>query len=164
MENENRIRFLELLEKDSSLSEESLSSLLGISVEEVKSLREDLTKEGAILGYQAVVDWDKVEEETASALIEVNVTPSRGIGFDKVAHEISSFPEVSAVYLMSGGYDFAVFLERKSMKQISAFVFEKLATLPSVSGTSTHFILRKYKDHRIVLGQEEGDKRLERGL
>jgi DNA-binding Lrp family transcriptional regulator len=164
MEKENQIRFLELLEKDSSLSDESFASLLGLSKEEVVALRKELTKKGAILGYQAVIDWDKVEEETASALIEVNVTPSRGIGFDKVAHEIATFEEVSAVYLMSGGYDFAVFLERKSMKEISAFVFEKLATLPSISGTSTHFILRKYKDHKIPLALDEEDKRVERDL
>lgn len=143
---------------------EELANLLGLSLEKTKALKDKAIHDGAILGYQAVIDWAKVDEEKASALIEVKVTPQKGIGFDKVAHEISKFDEVSAVYLMSGGYDFAVMLERKSMKEISAFVFEKLATLPSISSTATHFILRKYKDHKIILDKEEDDKRVERPL
>ena len=91
-------------------------------------------------------------------------SPQRDKGFDAIANDIAKFDEVSAVYLMSGGYDFAVMLERKTMKEISKFVFEKLATLPSISGTSTHFILRKYKDHKIVMGEGTKDRRVERIL
>jgi len=123
-----------------------------------------LTKEGFICGYQAVIDWGKENEEKADALIEVKVSPQKDKGFDAIANDIAKFDEVSAVYLMSGSYDFAVMLERKTMKEISKFVFEKLATLPSISGTSTHFILRKYKDHKIVMGEGTKDRRVERIL
>ena len=164
MDNTKVVKILELLEKDSSLTDEEIGSLIGEKAADVTAEVKRLTKEGFICGYQAVIDWGKVQDELASALIEVKVTPQKGIGFDKVAHEISKFDEVSAVYLMSGGYDFAVMLERKSMKEISAFVFEKLATLPSISSTATHFILRKYKDHKIILDKEDEDKRVERPL
>jgi Transcriptional regulators len=164
METKDNEKLLELLEKDSTLPSDELADLLGVAPEKAKAMVEKVKAEGLILGYQAVIDWDKVAEEKASALIEVKVTPQKGIGFDKIAHEISKFDEVSAVYLMSGGYDFAVMLERKTMKEISAFVFEKLATLPSISSTATHFILRKYKDHKIIMDKEEDDKRIERLL
>jgi DNA-binding Lrp family transcriptional regulator len=164
MENKETEKMLELLEKDSTMPIDELADLLSLPVEKAQALKDKATHEGLIIGYQAVIDWDKVADELASALIEVKVTPAKGIGFDKVAHEISKFDEVSAVYLMSGGYDFAVMLERKSMKEISAFVFEKLATLPSISSTATHFILRKYKDHKIILDKEDEDKRVERPL
>ncbi len=164
MENKEIEKLLELLEKDSTLTDAEMADLLGLTPEKVHAFKNKANDEGMVIGYQAVIDWGKVQDELASALIEVKVTPQKGIGFDKVAHEISKFDEVSAVYLMSGGYDFAVMLERKSMKEISAFVFEKLATLPSISSTATHFILRKYKDHKIILDKEDEDKRVERPL
>jgi DNA-binding Lrp family transcriptional regulator len=164
METKEYEKLLELLEKDSTMPLDELADFLGLSQEKAQALMDKVKKDGLILGYQAVIDWEKIAEEKASALIEVKVTPQKGIGFDKIAHEISKFDEVSAVYLMSGGYDFAVMLERKSMKEISAFVFEKLATLPSISSTATHFILRKYKDHKIIMDKEEDDKRIERPL
>jgi DNA-binding Lrp family transcriptional regulator len=164
MDNTKVVKILELLEKDSSLTDEEIGSLIGEKAADVTAEVKRLTKEGFICGYQAVIDWGKENEEKADALIEVKVSPQRDKGFDAIANDIAKFDEVSAVYLMSGGYDFAVMLERKTMKEISKFVFEKLATLPSISGTSTHFILRKYKDHKIVMGEGTKDRRVERIL
>jgi DNA-binding Lrp family transcriptional regulator len=164
MDNTKVVKILELLEKDSSLTDEEIGSLIGETAKDVTAEVKRLTKEGFICGYQAVIDWGKENEEKADALIEVKVSPQRDKGFDAIANDIAKFDEVSAVYLMSGGYDFAVMLERKTMKEISKFVFEKLATLPSISGTSTHFILRKYKDHKIVMGEGTKDRRVERIL
>jgi DNA-binding Lrp family transcriptional regulator len=164
MGKEKTIQLLELLEKDATLSVEALAERLDVKPQEVLTAIDDLKDDGVILATQAVINWDKENEDKTNALIEVKVSPQKGIGFDKIAHEISKFPEVSAVYLMSGGYDFAVMLERKSVKEISRFVFEKLATLPSISSTSTHFILRKYKDHQVVMDDTPEDKRINRGL
>jgi DNA-binding Lrp family transcriptional regulator len=164
MGKEKSIKLLEMLEIDATKSPEQLAEALSLKVEDVKQTIADLKEEGLLLGTQAVVNWDKENEEKVNALIEVKVSPQKGIGFDKIAHEISKFPEVSAVYLMSGAYDFAVMLERKSMKEISRFVFEKLATLPSIASTSTHIILRKYKDHHVVMDDTPEDKRIERML
>jgi DNA-binding Lrp family transcriptional regulator len=164
MDNTKVVKILELLEKDSSLTDEEIGSLIGEKAADVTAEVKRLTKEGFICGYQAVIDWGKENEEKADALIEVKASPQRDKGFDAIANDIAKFDEVSAVYLMSGGYDFAVMLERKTMKEISKFVFEKLATLPSISGTSTHFILRKYKDHKIVMGEGTKDRRVERIL
>ncbi|OPZ35323.1 MAG: Leucine-responsive regulatory protein [Tenericutes bacterium ADurb.BinA155] len=164
MGKEKTIQLLELLEKDATLSVEALAERLDVKPAEVLTAISDLKDDGVVLATQAVINWDKENEDKTNALIEVKVTPQKGIGFDKVAHEISKFPEVSAVYLMSGGYDFAVMLERKSVKEVSRFVFEKLATLPSIASTSTHFILRKYKDHQVVMDDTPEDKRIDRGL
>jgi len=164
MDNTKVVKILELLEKDSSLTDEEIGSLIGEKAADVTAEVKRLTKEGFICGYQAVIDWGKENEEKADALIEVKVSPQKDKGFDAIANDIAKFDEVSAVYLMSGSYDFAVMLERKTMKEISKFVFEKLATLPSISGTSTHFILRKYKDHKIVMGEGTKDRRVERIL
>lgn len=164
MDNAKVVKILELLEKDSSLTDEEIASLIGEEPKAVTNQIKQLKKDGFIVGYQAVINWGKENEEKADALIEVKVSPQKDKGFDAIAHDIAKFDEVSAVYLMSGGYDFAVMLERKTMKEISKFVFEKLATLPSISGTSTHFILRKYKDHKIVMDDGEKDRRVERIL
>lgn len=164
MDNEKTVKLLAALEKDSSLTDEELGHLLDEKPDKVKEEIKRLTKEGFICGYQAVIDWGKEEEEKADALIEVKVSPQKDKGFDAIAHDIAKFDEVSAIYLMSGGYDFAVMLERKSMREISKFVFEKLATLPSIASTATHFILRKYKDHQIVMGDPSKDRRVERIL
>jgi DNA-binding Lrp family transcriptional regulator len=117
MGKEKTIQLLELLEKDATLSVEALAERLDVKPQEVLTAIDDLKDDGVILATQAVINWDKENEDKTNALIEVKVTPQKGIGFDKIAHEISKFPEVSAVYLMSGGYDFAVMLERKSVKE-----------------------------------------------
>ena len=102
-----------------------------------------MEKEGIICGYHTLIDWDKTSVEKINALIEVRVTPQRGQGFDHIAERIYNYPEVKSVYLISGAYDLLVTLEEKSLKEISAFVSDKLSTLDSVLSTATHFILKK---------------------
>ena len=115
--------------------------------------------EGIICGYHTMINWEKTTKEKVSALIEVRVTPQRGQGFDNIAERIYKYPEVNSVYLISGGYDLLVTLEGKSLKDISMFVSEKLATLDSVLSTATHFILKKYKDHGTILARKQEDER-----
>ena len=118
-----------------------------------------MENEGIICGYHTLIDWDKVTTERINAVIEVRVTPQRGRGFDSIAERIYKYPEVESVYLMSGGYDLLVMLEGKTLREVSSFVSEKLSTLESVLSTTTHFILKKYKDHGTILHQEYADER-----
>jgi len=122
---------------------------------EVKKMEE----EGVICGYHTLIDWEKTSLDQVSALIEVRVTPQRGQGFDNIAERIYKYPEVNAVYLISGGYDLLISLEGKSLKEISSFVSDKLSTLDSVLSTATHFVLKKYKDHGTVLAKKYEDTR-----
>ena len=117
--------------------------------------------ERVICGYHALIDWDKVGVEKATALIEVRVTPQRGLGFDKVAERIYNYPEVDSVYLISGGFDFMVTIEGKTLKDVAQFVSEKLSTLDAVLSTKTNFILKKYKDHGTILAERPKDKRIQ---
>ena len=110
-----------------------------------------------ICGYNTLINYDNTDRELVTALIEVKVTPQRGDGYDKIAERIYRFDEVKAVYLMSGGFDLTVILEKSSLKEIALFVSDKLATIDSVTSTATHFVLKKYKDHGIVI--ERGDKK-----
>ena len=119
-----------------------------------------MEQEHIICGYHTLINWDNTSEEKVTALIEVKVTPQRGMGFDKIAERIYQYNEVNAVYLMSGAFDFAVFIEGKTMKEVALFVSSKLSTLDSVLSTSTHFVLKKYKDHGTVLVEEVQDERM----
>ena len=110
-------------------------------------------------GDHPLINWEKTDIEKVSALIEVRVTPQRGQGFDNVAERIQKYPEVRSVYLMSGGYDLMVILEGKTLREVSSFVSDKLATLEPVLSTATHFILKKYKDHGTMLSQKNEDER-----
>ena len=101
-----------------------------------------------------------ISEEKVTALIEVKVTPQRGLGFDSIAERLYQYEEVTSVYLMSGGFDFTVIVEGKSMKAVAQFVSNKLAPLESVLSTSTHFVLKKYKDYGTVLGAPDKDERM----
>ena len=107
--------------------------------------------EHIICGYNTLINWEKTNREVVTALIEVKVTPQRGNGFDKIAERIYRFDEVKAVYLMSGGFDLTVILEEKSLKEIAFFVSDKLSPIDAVIGTSTHFVLKIYKDHGIIM-------------
>ena len=150
---------LNILEKNARIDINDLAVMVNLSVDEVKKEIEEMENKKVICGYHALVNYDNTDDEIVSALIEVKVTPQRGLGFDKIAERIYNFPEVSSVYLMSGAFDFTVILEAKTMKEISKFVFEKLATLDYVQSTATHFILRKYKDYKTVLVEEKKDLR-----
>ena len=129
--------------------------ILGVTEIDVVNELAALEAEGIICGYHTLINWEKTSVERVNALIEVRVTPQRGQGFDSVAERIYKYPEVHAVYLISGGYDLLVTLEGKTLKQVSTFVSEKLSTLDQVLSTATHFILKKYKDHGTILAEEE---------
>ena len=116
--------------------------------------------EKIICGYHTLINWDNTDKEIVTALIEVKVTPQRGIGFDSIAERIAKYPEVTSVYLMSGGFDFMVMIEGKSMKEVARFVFDKLSTLDYVNSTATHFVLKKFKDHGVDLFEEKTDERM----
>lgn len=149
-----REKILAVMEKNSRIDLKDLAVLLGESEIDVANAIADMEKESIICGYHTLINWDNTSEEKVSALIEVRVTPQRGMGFDSIAERIYQYPEVNAVYLMSGAYDFTVILEGKSMRAVAQFVSEKLSTLDSVLSTATHFVLKKYKDHGTVLGKK----------
>ena len=134
--------------------------MLGTTKEDIASLIKDMEKEGVICGYPTLINWDKIENEKVTALIEVKVTPQRGEGFDRVAERIYKFEEVESVYLMSGGYDLTVMIEGRSMKEVAHFVSSKLAPMDSVISTVTHFVLKKYKEHGIPLVHKKKDERM----
>ena len=152
-------KLLELLEHNAKLTVEEIAEELSISVNEVISLIADLESKKVICGYSTIINWDKITEEKCNALIEVKVVPQRGTGFDRIADRISRFDEVDSIYLMSGGYDFMVIVNGKSMKEVSSFVFNKLATIDFVQSTATHFVLKKYKDHGVQVQDRPADKR-----
>ena len=155
---------LQLIENDASLTPEQLAVLLDKEVGDIKSLIKKYENEGVILGRKALVDWEKTDREYVTAFIEVKIQPQRDLGFDKVAERIYNYPEVKSLYLMSGGFDFVVMLEGKTMKEIAYFVAQKLATIEFVTSTSTHFVLKKYKDKGVVYKAPEVDERSEGGV
>ena len=154
-----RDELLSIIEKNSRIDFSELAVLLGVSEEDVLKELESLEKEGVICGYHTLINWEKTSIEKVMALIEVKVTPQRGRGFDNIAERIYNYPEVKAVYLISGGYDLLVILEEKTLKEIAGFVSDKLSSLDSVLSTATHIILKKYKDHGTVLNKESKDER-----
>ncbi len=150
---------LKLLEQDGRLTAEQLALMCGKEVGDVKEQIEAYERDGVILGYKALVDWDKTDREYVSALIEIKITPQKDRGFDRVAEKIYNFPEVQSLYLMSGGFDLAVLIEGRTMKEVAYFVARKLAPLEDVLSTATHFVLRKYKDKGVVYGPAVIDER-----
>ncbi len=119
-----------------------------------------LEEERIICGYHTLIDWEKTSIEKVNALIEVRVTPQRGRGFDSIAERVYNYPEVNAVYLISGGYDLLVTLEGKTLREVAQFVSDKLSPLESVLSTKTNFILKKYKDHGTVIAKPREDERM----
>lgn len=155
-----RERILAVIEKNSRLSTKELADLLGENEAAVAAEIAEMEKEHIICGYHTLINWDNTDDEKVIALIEVKVTPQREMGFDKIAERIYQYSEVKSVYLMSGGYDFTVILEEKTMRAVAQFVSEKLSTIESVLSTSTHFVLKKYKDHGTVLSEGTPDERM----
>ena len=151
MEAEMRKEILKMLENNSRIDLHDLAIMMGTDETRVYQEIEKMEKDGIICGYPTLINWDKTGEEKVTALIEVRVTPQRGQGFEKLAERITNYPEVRSVYLMSGAFDFAVFLEGKTLKEVSMFVTSKLSTLDAITSTSTHFVLKKYKDYGIIM-------------
>ena len=154
-----REQILAVIEKNSRIEIKELAILLGYPEIDVANEIKKMEEEGIICGYHTLIDWEKTSIEKVTALIEVKVTPQRGQGFDNIAERIYNYPEVESVYLMAGGYDLMVILEGKTLKEVSGFVTEKLSALETVTGTATHFILKKYKDHGTILGKKKEDTR-----
>ncbi|GGE49306.1 putative HTH-type transcriptional regulator YugG [Pullulanibacillus camelliae] len=155
------IDLLDLLEKNGRMSLDMIAKTLDISEDEASQRIKKLEQKNAILGYSAIANWSKVlDYEGVTAMIDVKVTPTRGAGFDKIAERIYRFPEVKAVYLMSGAYDLSVSIQGKTMSDIGRFVSEKLSTLESVISTTTHFILKKYKHDGVIFDPDDDDKRI----
>ncbi len=154
-----RDELLSIIEKNSRIGINELAVLLGKAEIDVANEIAQLESEGIICGYHTLINWDKTSIEKVTALIEVKVTLQRGQGFDSIAERIYNYPEVRAVYLISGGYDLLITLEEKTLKEIAGFVSDKLSTLDSVLSTATHFVLKKYKDHGTVFDKKHTDER-----
>ncbi|MBR6359262.1 MAG: Lrp/AsnC family transcriptional regulator [Lachnospiraceae bacterium] len=155
-----REKILHAIAKNSKISAKDLAMMLGTTEEEIKKEIQAMEDEHIICGYPTLINWDFDEKERVTAIIEVKVTPQRGRGFDKIAERIYRFDEVSAVYLVSGGFDLAIIVEGRSMREIAGFVSDKLAPLESVLSTSTNFILKKYKENGMPLvGEVRDDER-----
>ena len=138
---------LEILEQNGRATPEQISAMVDKPVGQVKKAIKQAEKDGTILKYKAIINWPKLEEEDVWALIEVRVTPQRGVGFDAIAERVYQFPEVYSAYLVSGTYDLSILVRGKSMQEIASFVAEKLAPLEQVQSVVTHFLLKRYKEY-----------------
>ena len=155
-----REKILTFIEKNSRIDIKELAIILGEDELSVANELAAMEADHVICGYHTLINWDKTDIEKVTALIEVSVTPQRGQGFDKIAERIYNYPEVNAVYLISGSYDYLVSIDGKTLMEVSRFVSEKLSTLEGVVGTTTHFILKKYKDHGTILKHEKKEERI----
>lgn len=154
-------KILKILDKNSKLTNAEIAGMLGTTEKEVEGLIAEMEKDGTICGYPTLINWDNMENEHVTAIIEVKVTPQRGQGFDKIAERIYNFEEVTTCYLVSGNYDLAVIIEGRSMREIANFVAEKLSPLESVVSCTTNFVLKKYKEHGMPLvGEPRSDERM----
>jgi len=150
---------LNILKRNCRLTCDEIAVMLGTTAEEVEEAMKELDEKGVILAYNALIDWEKVDEEIVTAYIEVKVTPQRGQGYDKVAERIYKYPQVTACCLMSGGFDLFVVVEGKTMKEVALFVAETLAPIESVLSCATHFVLKKYKENNVVFNGYHKDDR-----
>jgi DNA-binding Lrp family transcriptional regulator len=151
---------LGIIKNDSKIEIKDLALMLDESESDIRNEISEMEREKIICGYHTLINWDKTNKEKVTALIEVKVTPQRGEGFDKIAERIYRFNEVTAVYLMSGGFDLTVIIEGATMKEVALFVGQKLSPLESVLSTATHFVLKKYKEYGIILDDEKKDERM----
>ncbi|UHA72329.1 Lrp/AsnC family transcriptional regulator [Paenibacillus sp. 481] len=157
---ELKLSILQLLKEDARRSSDLIATMLGKEEAEVRAAIAEMEEDHVIVKYATVVNWSKVEDEKVTALIEVQITPERGRGFEGIAERIYLFPQVKSVYLMSGAYDLLVEVEGKSLREVASFVSDKLSPIESVLSTKTHFILKKYKQDGIIFEEHEDDHRL----
>lgn len=154
-----RNELLKLLSTNARYTVEQLAVMLAADAQAVAAEIDALEKDGVICGYKTVIDWEKVDATSVSAIIELNVVPKADLGFEEVAEKVASYPEVEAVYLMSGGYDLNVVVKGKNLQDIARFVARELATIDSVTSTATHFVMRRYKEMDVKLFEGEPDDR-----
>ena len=150
---------LDILERNARMSVKDLATILGTDASSIEARIEEMEEKNIIRGYNAIIDWSAVGDEKADAFIEVRVSLSRDNNFDTIAEKIYQYPEVTSMYLMSGSFDFGVFVSGKTMREVAMFVSEKLSTIEGVTNTSTQFILKNYKDHGIVISEIKKDER-----
>lgn len=155
-----KMDIIELLNENSRLTDKQISVITGLSEDEVKDIIKNLEEEKVLLKYSTLVNWEKTEKEVVRALIDVRVTPQQGQGFNAIAERIGQYDEVKSVSLISGGYDLSVEVEGKTMKEIAIFVAERLAPIDGVLSTTTHFILKRYKQDGVFFTDGPEDKRL----
>lgn len=151
---------LKLLRKNALETPADLARMLNLSERDVKAKIAAYEKKGVIRGYQAIVNEDQLDLNSVRAVIEVKITPEREGGFDRIAARLGKFPEVESLFLMSGGYDLLVFVSGEHLKEVASFVSEKLATIEGVLSTSTHFMLKTYKDQGVLMETEKENERL----
>lgn len=160
MYSSKELELLELLEEKGYLETKMLADLLALDEETVESMLEKFKQDEILLGFRAMVNWQKINRHDVTAFIDVKVAPKRGRGFDDVAERIYRFPEVTALYLMSGAYDLQVVIQASSLQDVASFVSDKLSPLDSVLSTTTHFKLKTYKHDGILFTPQTEDKRL----
>jgi hypothetical protein len=154
------MKVLELLLEDARRDPATIATMLALSTDEVRAIITELEAKHVIVKYATVVNWSKIDDDRVTALIEVQITPERGRGFDAIAEKIYLHPEVKSVYLMSGAYDLLVEIEGKTLKEVASFVSNKLSPIESVLSTKTFFILKKYKQDGIIFEDHEDDHRM----
>lgn len=152
-------KLLELLNENARYTNAELAVMLGLPEGEVASRIDQMEKQGIICGYKPMINWDKTDADLITALIEIRVTPQPDEGFETIAKRIMSFDEVESIYLMSGGFDFAVMVRGRTFQQVAMFVAKRLSPLEHVLSTATHFVLRRYKDMGVTLVGEKDDDR-----
>ena len=155
-----QMQLLQLLQEDCRLPLEKLATMTGSDLQTVAGVIDDMEQKGVILRYRPVINWDKTDRERVEAMIEVRVTPRRDQGFDAIARRIYRFDEVKTVYLMSGAYDLLLLVEAHTLKELAFFVATKLSTLETVTGTATHFVLKRYKSDGVIFDEKADDRRL----
>lgn len=155
----NEEKLLRLLSDNAKLSDSQIAIMLETSENDVTQTIERLESNGIIKGYKALIDWAKTERNLVSARIELKVLPKSSMGFEEIAYTISQFPEVETCYLMSGGYDLALTISGKTFQDIAMFVAHRLAPLDAVQSTSTHFVLKKYKERGVIYVETARDER-----
>jgi DNA-binding Lrp family transcriptional regulator len=151
---------LKLLRHNAMETPENLARLLNLSADEVRAKIRSYEQKGVIRGYHAIVNEEFLDLDVVHAVIEVKITPEREGGFDRLASRIGRFEEVDSVYLMSGGYDLLVFISGRTLKEVAAFVAAKLSTMEGVVSTATHFMLKTYKEHGILMEEKDANERL----
>lgn len=159
MNETNKAKLLELLRQNGRLSDAQLAVMLGETEENVKAQIAALEHDGIIMGYCAIINEEKADENGVTAIIEIKVTPMKDMGFDDLAHTIMSYDEVDSVFLMSGAYDLSVTITGTSLRKVALFVSERLACLDGVLSTATHFVLRRYKEKKHIFNYEICDDR-----
>ena len=143
-------KLLKLLEQDCTMSRDQLAAATGMTRDAVDAAIAELERDKVILGYRTLVDWEQVQPEAVTALIQLNVTPQSIDGYDRIAEHIYQYDEVESMYLMSGSFDMAILVSGRTLREVSEFVGSRLAPLEGVNGTSTHFILKRYKEQHVM--------------